>query len=59
MYKGEVPSWFWCIEEYKAAIRVTQRLCETFMEKQSLWVEGMYLPDWWMQPGTADTHHKA
>jgi hypothetical protein len=56
MYKGEVPSWFWCIEEYEAGIRVTQRLCKIFMEKQSLWVEGMFLPDWWMQPGTTDTH---
>jgi hypothetical protein len=26
------------------------------MEKQSLWVEEMFLPDWWMQPGAADTH---
>ncbi|GCE31247.1 hypothetical protein KDA_67310 [Dictyobacter alpinus] len=52
---GEALSWFWCIEEYETGTSVTQRFCDTFQEKQSLWLEGFFLPDWWMRSGTVDT----
>lgn len=43
------------MEEYETGTSVTQRFCATFQEKQSLWLEGLFLPDWWMRPGTVDT----
>jgi hypothetical protein len=56
--ENEILSWFWCVEEYEDGIRVTQRSCDTFQEKQSVRIEGMFLPDNWVRAGSVDRQPK-